>query len=476
MSNPSLSSNPSNVVFPSGGGAGLAGDSGFSTSGRPPDRLVIDGVPGVVERLGSPISKGLLPESKRGRRTIEQESYEVHDMVNGNSDDGNDHMDSQRTAGNTLSFKDTLAGTKKPGAESLAITDLDVEVQAEDVRIGGSSVLPEIWFSDRVHDAIDVKLTKFMIIRLMGKPIGYRALWNWIQTLWNPSGEISLIDLDNEYYLVRFASEANFHKVLSGGLWVIYGSYLTVQPWSIHFSTAQDHPSHIMVWVRLPKLPYRYYTKSLFRYIAATIGKVVRVDYNTSEGKRGRFARLAIIVDLNKPLISELVIDGKRQDIEYEGLPSICFTCGKYGHGKERCGVPKETTDKNNSVVEQRNPTELYGPWMQVVNRKRRNTYSPNTTRNLVRSAKPTDKVGSHFAELFETENVIELEDDSLNVGVTEGDMEAQVLRSKAVGNQAGSTSMGDHLRVELQHQQSDCDTCHVTLIVTLIGGRKLKA
>ncbi|KAK8683800.1 hypothetical protein V6N13_039847 [Hibiscus sabdariffa] len=121
MSNPSLSSNPSNVVFPSGGRAGLAGDSGFSTSGRRPDRLVIDGVPGVVERPGSPISQGLLPESKKGRKTIKQESYEVQDMVNGNFDDEKDHMDSQRTAGNTLSFKDTLMGTRKLGDESLAI-------------------------------------------------------------------------------------------------------------------------------------------------------------------------------------------------------------------------------------------------------------------------------------------------------------------------------------------------------------------
>ncbi|KAK8683801.1 hypothetical protein V6N13_039848 [Hibiscus sabdariffa] len=81
---------------------------------------------------------------------------------------------------------------------------------------------------------------------------------------------------------------------------------------------------------------------------------------------------------------------------------------------------------------------------MQVVNRRRRNTYSPNTARNLVRNAKPTDKVGSRFAALYETENIIELEDDSLNVGVTEGDMEAQHHQSDYVSEGHGINGVGD--------------------------------
>ncbi|KAL4388116.1 hypothetical protein GQ457_09G010660 [Hibiscus cannabinus] len=88
---------------------------------------------------------------------------------------------------------------------------------------------------------------------------------------------------DNEYYLVRFADKDDSHNVLAGRPWMIYGSYLTVQPWNRFFSTKEDHPSQIMVWVKLPRLPYRYYTKRLFRHIAATIGKVVRIDYNTKE-------------------------------------------------------------------------------------------------------------------------------------------------------------------------------------------------
>ncbi|KAK8613542.1 hypothetical protein V6N13_101301 [Hibiscus sabdariffa] len=48
-------------------------------------------------------------------------------------------------------------------------------------------------------------------------------------------------------------------------------------------------------------------------------------------------------------------------------------TCGKYGHAKEVCGIapPTETIAAEANV--QRNPDDLYGPWMQVPKRRRRN-------------------------------------------------------------------------------------------------------
>ncbi|KAL4284044.1 hypothetical protein GQ457_16G010840 [Hibiscus cannabinus] len=117
------------------------------------------------------------------------------------------------------SFHDMLLGNRFVEVHSRQLEDLDVEVTEADVRLGGDGVLPEIMFSDKVHDAIDVKLAHSIIVRLLGKSIGYRALLNRICSLWNPSGEMCLIDLDNEFYLVRFAHEDDFTKVLAGGPW-----------------------------------------------------------------------------------------------------------------------------------------------------------------------------------------------------------------------------------------------------------------
>ncbi|KAL4363955.1 hypothetical protein GQ457_04G039590 [Hibiscus cannabinus] len=349
--------------------------------GRPPELVAFPSGSTTLERQGSPLATEVQPAAKKGKGDshIRDES----DVCMNNSEDdgqmGNrpngDHRLAQGQDGMTTSFRDTLVG--KAGAASInkGISELDVIVNDDDVIYGGSSVLPELRFSDRVHDDIDAKLANSIIIRLLGKTIGYRTLLNRIHYLWNPMGD-------------------------HGGTMGLYGSYLTVQPWSRGFSTNVSHPDKVMVWVRLPRLLYRYYTKSLFRYIANAIGRVVRIDYNTEDGKRGRFARLAVIVDLNRPLVSGIVIDGTRQDIEYEGLPSICYSCGKYGHAKETCGIENGNGNVGGELENARDPKELYGSWMQVVNRRWRALGTRNANNGDAADRKGAGSMGSLFAVL----------------------------------------------------------------------------
>ena len=58
------------------------------------------------------------------------------------------------------------------------LDDLDVEVMADDVRFSGNEIVLELMFSDRVHDAIDTKLAHSIMVRLLGKSIGYQALFS----------------------------------------------------------------------------------------------------------------------------------------------------------------------------------------------------------------------------------------------------------------------------------------------------------
>lgn len=46
-----------------------------------------------------------------------------------------------------------------------------------------------------------------------------------------------------------------------------------------------------------------------------------------------------------KPLVSQVLVDGAVQQVEYEALPTVCFGCGKYGHVKDLC--PKVVLDLN---------------------------------------------------------------------------------------------------------------------------------
>ncbi|KAL4384117.1 hypothetical protein GQ457_15G000410 [Hibiscus cannabinus] len=224
-----------------------------------------------------------------------------------------------------------------PRGASTGFIEQEISITAADIKIDSTSPIPSIQFSERVHAQVDYNMRNSLIVRLLGRSIGFKALQSRILALWKPAGDIKLIDLDNGYYIIRFSVESDYVKVLKDGPWTIYGSYLTVQPWSRQFTTLEKYPSKVIVWVRLPGMPYRYYSKALFRHIATLIGEVFRVDYNTYERGRGKFARLAILVDLNKPLRSYLYIDGRLQKLEYEGLQDIFFHCDIYGHSKDSC-------------------------------------------------------------------------------------------------------------------------------------------
>ncbi|KAL4296305.1 hypothetical protein GQ457_12G031070 [Hibiscus cannabinus] len=362
--------------------------------GQPSGGLAPIGQVSVLERPTSPKELVSQPAAKKGRSDLDcmegmECELETVEISAGATDRDAEPIIMEGTgdvvANGTDKFSYATMAAKSAinkgrSGKNFNFSEFEVVVRDEDCLVDDSEAFPTIQFSEKIHDQIDLSMQNVIIVRLLGKAIGFGALLNRLHALWRPTGEIQLIDLDNDYYLVRFADSSDYTRALTDGPWTIYGSYLIVQPWSRSFSTSEKHLSHVVVWIRLPGLPYRYYCKTLFRRIAAVIGRVVKVDYNTKEAGRGKFARLTVLVDLNKPLKSCIGIDNFVQRLEYEGLQHICFGCGVYGHSKDECRVGKEPTTETREDVgnmglrvgSDGSPQELYGPWMMAVNRRRR--------------------------------------------------------------------------------------------------------
>lgn len=89
--------------------------------------------------------------------------------------------------------------------------------------------------------------------------------------------------------------------------------------------------------IRLPKLSIEYYDPGVLRKVGNAIGPVLQVNLNTTSEVRGRFTRICIQVNLDKPLITSILLKGVVQEVLYEDINTLCFSCGWVGHRQEGC-------------------------------------------------------------------------------------------------------------------------------------------
>ena len=131
------------------------------------------------------------------------------------------------------------------------------------------------------------------------------------------------VDLGKEFYSVRFLLKEDMDAVLKNGPWFITGHFLSIRPWEPFFKPNCASVSSIAVWVRLHTLPMELYEVEVLKQIGEAIGRVLRIDSQTTMEARGRYARLCIQLDITKPLIN-IVLSGRfEQPVVYEWIHSL---------------------------------------------------------------------------------------------------------------------------------------------------------
>ncbi|MBA0702185.1 hypothetical protein Goari_005544, partial [Gossypium aridum] len=63
------------------------------------------------------------------------------------------------------------------------------------------------------------------------------------------------MDVANGYYLIHFQSRVDYDEALTQGSWIVFGHYLTVQPWIVDFDLSKTFPCGVLAWIRFLGLP-----------------------------------------------------------------------------------------------------------------------------------------------------------------------------------------------------------------------------
>ena len=237
------------------------------------------------------------------------------------------------------SFKDRLVG-EIPGAFSQAFSfedgmddDAGSDEEVETLRQGLLSVKLSREFKQKIRKPWG----RAFIVKVFGRSVGLNFMQAKLLALWKPAGRLDCVDLGHGFFLTRLSLGEDYENVLRKGPWFIGDHFISIRPWEPDFKPALASVSSIAVWVRLNELPIEYYNAEVLQIIGNAIGKVLRVDTFTASETRGRFARICVQVDVEKPLATAIMIGRLEQQICYEGIQKMCFGCGRIGHRKEQC-------------------------------------------------------------------------------------------------------------------------------------------
>jgi hypothetical protein len=291
-----------------------------------------------------------------------------------------DGVHSHAAKSDGLSYKDKLVGCF-PGAFEQAffgddlMEDPDISDNEEDVPEDGNVLVYKI--SRELKQRIRAPWVTSLIVKVFGRSVGYHYLHQRIHSMWNPTGSLECIDLGHDFFLVRFEKPEDFQFVLRYGPWFVGNHFLAIRKWEPNFRASSASLSSVAVWVRIPGLPIEYYDQEALLRLGRLIGPVLRVDAHTYMGSRGRFARICVQVNLDKPLKTLIKMDGLEQPLLYEGISSLCFICGRLGHRKENCPYQvKPPSQDEQPFLKEVSPgqssSQEFGAWVLVGDRKKK--------------------------------------------------------------------------------------------------------
>lgn len=186
---------------------------------------------------------------------------------------------------------------------------------------------------------------------MIGESVPLKTLSSKTKADWLLTGEVIYVDMGNGFTLIKFSNEMDCNYAFFGQPWFVQEQILNLQRWRGDFDPFKECIKSIIVWIRLPSLPLELWGEFILRKLLKQVGYVIKIDPDSEDVYKGRFARVCVEVDISKALKMEIKYKRgnsiKSALIDYENLTDICYGCGQQDHQFENCpSFPKSFSIK----------------------------------------------------------------------------------------------------------------------------------
>ncbi|KAK5845045.1 hypothetical protein PVK06_001198 [Gossypium arboreum] len=121
------------------------------------------------------------------------------------------------------SWRDKLVEQSSKDVFNCPIDNDNIDILEGDIQKTFVNGVPSITFSDRIHQILIQGMDNTVILKLLGRNIGFTVLQNKIYNLWRPIAPMHMMDIENGYFLVKFQNKMDCEKALAEGPWIIFG-------------------------------------------------------------------------------------------------------------------------------------------------------------------------------------------------------------------------------------------------------------
>ena len=143
--------------------------------------------------------------------------------------------------------------------------------------------------------------------------------------------------------MVDFESKRDLDRVREGSPWHVNHHAIILEKFDECMKLSELKFDKLQLWARILNLPFNLRNEKWGLAVARDLDRTVKT---IQVDPVGGYLRARVTIDVKKPLRREILIESARRnskdwyDIQYEQVPSFCFSCGCLGHSDLYCPTP----------------------------------------------------------------------------------------------------------------------------------------